>query len=58
MRSLAKACALFAGFSLWPVLWTPLAAAAPPPQRVGTNIRVNEPQVGQYGRAGNAVVAS
>lgn len=49
MRSLALACALFAVSSL---------AAAAPPQRVGPNVRVNEPQAGQYGRAGNAVVAS
>lgn len=33
----------------------PLLAAAPP---VGPNIRVNAPQQGQYGRAGNAIAAS
>lgn len=48
MRTLLLVCALFAAL--------PLAAA--PPQRVGPNVRVNEPQIGQYGRAGNAVAAS
>jgi len=42
-------------------LWVFALLAALPlfgEQRVGPNVRVNEPQVGQYGRMGNAVAAS